>query len=281
MTKIRIGIIGHGFVGKAVDYGFTNESVEKVIVDPIYGTGIDDLGNLSNYDFIFVCVPTPQAPDGSIDDTIINTVMHNLMLRVRINCIIVIKSTITPEIAQLYDNDGVIYNPEFLTEGFAKADFVRPNFHVIGGDEGDAEALASLYRDYSLADDCPVFQMSMVEASIVKYAINSFLALKVTFFNQLYDYTSDLESNYSRVVKAVAADPRIGSSHTKVPGFDGKRGFGGACFPKDTSALINSTDRFTIIEECVKINNEYRSVYSLDEREKQQNVIYNGKTKKE
>lgn len=271
----RIAIIGHGFVGKAVEYGFTNNDVETVIIDPIYGTTVEnDLGLPTNYDFIFVCVPTPFGEDGAIDRTIFDKVMKHLMKFMLINTVIVIKSTITPDIAQDYDLGGVIYNPEFLTEGFAKADFVRPKFHIMGGDDQDVDQLAFLYDQYSLCDPAPIHRMSMVEASLVKYGINAFLATKITFFNQLYDAAEDAGANYSTIMKAIAADPRIGPSHTKVPGFDGKQGYGGACFPKDTNALINYSDRFTLVEECVRINNEYRSRYELDEREKAQNVNY-------
>jgi len=271
----RIAIIGHGFVGKAVDYGFTNDRVEKVIIDPIYNTTVENnLGILGSCHFIFVCVPTPFGEDGTIDATIFNKVMKRLTKSMLINTIIVIKSTVTPDIIRHWDVGGVVYNPEFLTEGFAKADFVRPKFHIIGGDVDECWALKDLYENYSLCDPAPFHFMSMAEASLVKYGINAFLATKITFFNQLYDAAQDIGANYSTIMKAIASDPRIGSSHTKVPGFDGKQGYGGACFPKDTNALINYSDRFTLVEECVRINNEYRAQYDLDERERQQNVTY-------
>ena len=116
--------------------------------------------------------------------------------------------------------------------------------------------------------------MTVEEASFVKYTINSFLALKVTFFNQLYDAVGETDANFARIIQAVGSDPRIGHSHTKVPGFDGKQGFGGACFPKDVSALINTTKVFTILEECVTINNQYRNKYEKDDREVLQNINY-------
>jgi len=274
----RIAIIGHGFVGKAVDYGFTNDQVEKVIIDPIYGTTIEkDLGDPNSYNFIFVCVPTPMKDDGAIDRGIIDSVMKFVTRGILFTTTnIVIKSTITPDIAEDYENDLVVYNPEFLTEASAKQDFVHPEFHVFGGHPEMCYRLKSFYDEYSLCDDVPVYVMSMAEASFVKYAINSFLSTKITFFNQLYDAVKDTSANYTKIMKAVSADPRIGSSHTKVPGFDGKQGYGGACFPKDTNALINYSKRFTLVEECVRINSAYRSQYELDEREKEQNVKYNG-----
>lgn len=76
------------------------------------------------------------------------------------------------------------------------------------------------------------------------------------------------------VGKAVGMDERIGSSHTKVPGFDGKRGYGGACFPKDTQAFVNYNKGLTLLEKVININNDYRARYELDDREKQQNITY-------
>tara|TARA_R100000030_G_scaffold10586_1_gene7235 strand:- start:392 stop:745 length:354 start_codon:yes stop_codon:yes gene_type:complete len=116
--------------------------------------------------------------------------------------------------------------------------------------------------------------MTPKEASFVKYGINSFLALKVTFFNQLYDSIARQGQTFNKVVKAIGTDSRIGHSHTKVPGPDLKQGYGGACFPKDTAALVNFDEGFTIIEKCIKINNEYRKRYELDDREREQNVNY-------
>ena len=76
------------------------------------------------------------------------------------------------------------------------------------------------------------------------------------------------------VINAIGLDPRIGRSHTTVPGYDGKRGFGGACFPKDTTALLTDYPNMTVLEEAIETNNDYRSQYELDFREKEQNVRY-------
>ena len=116
--------------------------------------------------------------------------------------------------------------------------------------------------------------MTVEEASFVKYAINTFLATKVTFFNQLYDAVSQTSANFNKIISVVGADPRIGHSHAKVPGFDGKRGFGGACFPKDTAALLNYTDKMSLLEKVIEINNSYRSSYNKDDRELAQNISY-------
>jgi UDP-glucose 6-dehydrogenase len=80
--------------------------------------------------------------------------------------------------------------------------------------------------------------------------------------------------NFSTIINAVGSDKRIGHSHTRVPGFDGKQGYGGACFPKDTAAFTNYSNKLTLIEKAITINNQYRSQYEKDEREIAQNVNY-------
>lgn len=277
MRKLKLAIIGHGFAGKAVDYGFTHNMVEKTIVDPKYGTTAKDLPD--DIDIAFICVPTPMADDGRIDASILNSVMRELQLLDSIK-LIIIKSTVTPDIIEKYAYESIVYNPEFLTERSAKDDFINPQFHIFGGDKEATSLAADLYSTFSICNPCTSYFMSHKEASFAKYAINSFLALKVTFFNQLYDAVSDTDANYATIMKIVGLDKRIGHSHTKVPGPDGKQGFGGSCFPKDVSAFTKFNNRLTLLEECIKINNTYRSKYELDEREKEQNVNY-GQIKEE
>lgn len=268
---MKIGIVGHGFVGKAVEYGFSHPEVTLQIVDPKYNTTVDDL---SLCDIVFICVPTPMGDNGTIDSSILEGVMDSIWNTQGMRTLVVIKSTITPDLASKYERPGVVYNPEFLREKSAAEDFITPNFHVFGGFADDVDRIEDVYRTYSLCQPCPTFKTSAKEASFIKYAINSFLAMKVTFFNQLYDTVTHDGSNYTTVANAVGADPRIGYSHTRVPGFDGKKGFGGSCFPKDTSALVGYTDKMSLIDTVISINSQYRTQYELDEREKQQNVTF-------
>jgi nucleotide sugar dehydrogenase len=276
---MRVLIIGHGFVGKAVHYGFSNNPVD--VIDPKYKDGLtyDDV-DVSTYDVIFVCVPTPMSEDGSCDVSILDGVLANIPFQPNnADQVVAVKSTIPPRaIAKYSKRKNIVYNPEFLTERSAAEQFVDPQFHVFGGNPETCKRLAKLYDLFSLCNPCPVHIMGLEEASFTKYAINSFLAVKVTFFNQLYDVTQGYA--FESIIKAVGSDKRIGHSHTKVPGFDMKKGYGGACFPKDTAAITNDHPELTLIKECVKINNEYRNEYSLDEREKEQHVNY-GQTKEE
>jgi UDPglucose 6-dehydrogenase len=271
---MKVAIIGHGFVGKAVDYAFTHRDVTRVVIDPKYGNSVEDL---KVCDFAFVCVPTPMGEDGEVDSSIVETVIDYLYHNTE--AVIILKSTVTPEVIDqlVYCHDRLVYNPEFLTEKNAQEQFVNPPFHVLGGPLG-LEVL-ELYEDYSLCNPCPVYYMTAKEASFVKYGINCFLATKVTFFNQLLD-ACDMEGdvNYNVISRAIGADPRIGTGHTKVPGYDGKRGYGGACFPKDTTAWVEYCPESTLIEEVIQINNQYRSQYELDDREKEQHIRYGDDT---
>jgi nucleotide sugar dehydrogenase len=274
---MKLLIVGHGFVGKAVDYGFTHPKVEKTIIDPKYGTSVDSI-NINDYDATFVCVPTPMGEDGSIGFAILDSVMQTLNNANRArHKPIIIKSTVTPAIIEKYSGAGIVYNPEFLREKTAIEDFVNPEFHVFGGSYFDTKIVEQLYSDYSMCRRCESYHMGVKEASLVKYAINSFLATKVTFFNQLYDVAVSENINFNSVINAVSADSRIGSSHMRVPGFDNKRGFGGSCFPKDTSALVAFTNKMTLLERAIDINNHYRVGYVLDDREKEQNISFSKK----
>ena len=276
--KLKIAIVGHGFVGKAIDHGFNDYNCEKIIIDPIYGNSLDDHNEL-NVDVSFVAVPTPMGENGEIDSSIVENTVKNL--KNKRSGIIVIKSTVTPDIiSKLTSNntlgDRVVYNPEFLTEVNANSDFINPDMHVFGGNREFTVRLEEVYKEYSLCKPCPAFHMSATEASFVKYGLNCFLATKVLWFNQFYDVVEKFGGNFGHIVNAIGQDPRIGTSHTRAPGFDGKRGFGGACFPKDTSAFNNfSNKEFTVLAEAIRANNEYRQGYEKDSRELEQNVNYN------
>ena len=270
--KINIAIIGHGYVGKAVDYGFNNNKVIKYIIDPIYKNDLKDLDG-KDIDLAFVCVPTPFGKNGEIDSSIVESVVTDLS---KFACPIVIKSTVTPDIVNklYYTNKFVVYNPEFLTEKNALDDFINPPMHVFGGWRNITNKVQEYYENHSNCKPCPVFHMTAKEASFVKYGINSFLATKVLWMNQFKDIVDNMGCNYNKIINAIGTDIRVGPSHTQVPGPEGKRGFGGACFPKDTQAFASFAKTFTVLEEVIKQNNIYRSQYELDDREKEQKVVY-------
>ena len=277
-VKIRIGIVGHGFVGQAVDYAFTHRDVEKFYVDPKHNTTIDDLLDWEPT-MTFVCAPTPMADNGRIDASIVEDAVLKLLRNGEGG--VVVKSTITPDIVDhLFasvskdEDKRLSINPEFLTESANKEAFVMAKYHVIGGHPDATRVLAHVYQEYSLCTADEFLFCSGTEAAFIKYGVNSYLATKVTFFNQLFDSIEKFDCNFPTVANAIGKDPRIGLGHTRVPGYDGKRGYGGACFPKDTSAFTHFDDGLTLIDTCISINNAYRKEYELDAREESNNVRY-------
>ena len=271
MNKLKLGIVGHGFVGGAVDYAFTHREIEKFYVDPKHGTTIDDLVDWKPH-ITFICAPTPMAESGFVDASIVEDATLKLLEHTEGG--VVIKSTITPDIvdrlySSVFEDDikRLTINPEFLTETNAKEQFIDADYHIVGGHPDACQALAQLYDVYSLCTANEYIFCSGPEAAFIKYGVNSFLATKVTFFNQLHDAVQKFGCNFPTVANAIGKDKRITVSHTRVPGYDGKRGFGGACFPKDTRAFTLFDPDLTLLDKCVNINNNYRKQYELDERE--------------
>jgi len=287
----RLGIVGHGFVGQAVEYAFTHPIVKFRLYDPKYNTDVDELKDMDAEDqpqCFFICAPTPSNDNGSVDSSIVETAVLKCLNYT--DAMVIVKSTITPDVVnRLYasmnaeQKDRFAYNPEFLTEKNAKADFVGAKYHVIGGTPSAIMETIDLYEIFSSCESNDYHRMTAYEASFVKYTINSFLSTKVTFFNQLYDLVNLYGCNYNTIVRAVGADDRVGMGHTRVPGFDGKRGFGGACLPKDTAAFLHfsthehedgGTISFDLLQKVLDINTSYRIQYDLDEREKVNNITF-------
>ena len=263
---MKLGIVGHGFVGTAVDHGFTKD-IQKFIVDPKHNSTntIEDLIKFKP-DAVFVAVPTPQSESGECNTEILEGVMQQLNNSKGL--LVIVKSTVPAyklqKIQEECINIRIVYNPEFLTEKNYIDDFVNPAMHVFGGMNKDTDAVEKLYLEHSDCAECPVYKTDIVTASMVKYCINSFLATKVTFMNEMYDVLNAAKgADWNTFSKIIQTDPRIGKSHMKVPGADGLRGYAGSCFPKDTAALawfareILNT-QFTQLETSIKINDTLR-----------------------
>ena len=278
--NFRLGIIGHGFVGKAVDYCFSTQGVTKFIIDPKEND--NTLQDLCDWEpqCVFICLPTPAKDDGGVDTKDIDDAVMRLVNLTE--AFIVIKSTVPPDaIDRLSRIDGrIVYEPEFLQESNSKQDMIEARFRVFGVHQQEAaQHLEGLYNHFSLANPTQIVTMSPVEASFFKYTVNNYLSMKVTFMNQLKKVMDDFGGSYNQLSRALMAEPRMGHSHMKIPGPDGKDGFGGACFPKDLSAFINfvdtKTDQSSAIWKTVQLlNNEIRSEYDLNDREREQNVNF-------
>ena len=263
---MKLGIVGHGFVGTAVDHGFTRD-IQKFIVDPKHNSTntIEDLIKFKP-NAVFVAVPTPQSESGECNTEILEGVMQQL--NASKGLLVIVKSTVPAyklqKIQEECINIRIVYNPEFLTEKNYIDDFVNPAMHVFGGMNKDTDAVEKLYLEHSDCAECPVYKTDLITASMVKYCINSFLATKVTFMNEMYDVLRAARgADWNTFTKIIANDPRVGNSHMRVPGNDGQRGYAGSCFPKDTAALawfareILNTP-FTQLETSIKINDTLR-----------------------
>jgi len=281
--ELRIGIVGHGFVGKATDWGFS-ENTNKFIVDPKNGTNIDQLAEF-NPELIFVCVPTPMGENGTQDSSIIEAVVQELSAKCR-ESITVIKSTVLPSILEKIEkaNPKIIYNPEFLREKHANEDFMNSEMIIFGGNKNIASQVSKFYLDHSRCKTKKHIFMDISSASLVKYTINTFLASKVMFFNEMHEVFNKLKSNdsWELFIKTLSLDKRIGESHMNVPGHDARKGFGGACFPKDTAALLKYAEdigiELGVLKAVINKNNIIRGQYAeLDDREKEQNVSFDDK----
>ena len=219
--------------------------------------------------------------DGSQDLSILNSVFDQLQ-DLELKTVFVLKSTVTPDNLSLLENRlEFVYNPEFLREKHASEDFINCEIILFGGNKKLCKKVSKFYSDFTLCKKKEHFITDKTTASLVKYAINSFLATKVIFFNQLESIlrSSNTDSDWTSFVKIISADKRIGGSHMNVPGHDGRKGFGGGCFPKDISALEMFSAKkgvnFSLIKEVIKINNKIRSVYNdRTEREADQNIFF-------
>ena len=263
---MKLGIVGHGFVGTAVDHGFTKD-VQKFIVDPKHNS-TNTIESLIEFkpDATFVAVPTPMLETGECNISILQEVLQKLNRHK--GHLVIVKSTVPSYKLQALQEQCVdlriVYNPEFLTEKNHIMDFQKPSMHIFGGINADTDAVEKLYKEHSDCAECPVYKTDLITASMVKYCINSFLATKVTFMNEMYDVLKAAKgTDWKTFTDMIGNDPRIGKTHMKVPGNDGQRGYAGSCFPKDTAALawfareILNTP-FTQLETSIEINEKLR-----------------------
>ena len=242
----KIGIIGRGFVGSAVEFGFSAQTGCDALVK-VYDKNpklslhsLDETVNSSQ--FIFVSVPTPSNSDGSINLDIIHDVLFSINKINRSENIILIRSTIVPGTTRLFQKEfpnlNFVFNPEFLTERSAKYDFINQSRFILGGEKTYTSQVASLFK-WRFGNSVPIIETDFETAELIKYMNNCFFATKVSFLNEMKLISDKVGSNWDLAIEGFVRDGRIGHSHLSVPGPDGKFGFGGSCFPKDIQAIIN------------------------------------------
>ena len=243
---MKIGIVGYGYVGKATAL-LGCKDVEVLIWDTNPSLrNINELKDLIVCDFVFICVPTPMNEDGSCHTDLVKGVATDLIdLGVKSERII-IRSTIPVGTSKSL---GVGFMPEFLTEANWEKDFRELKFRVIGLPNPKLYPIQSeLNHLFYLASSAGQIKSSQIcychtdEAELAKLTRNTFLSVKVSFFNEIYQFCKDRNIDYEMVKSLVAEDERIGYSHTKVPGPDGNMGYGGTCFPKDIHSLFNQME---------------------------------------
>jgi UDPglucose 6-dehydrogenase len=226
-----------------------------------------------------------MSDDGSQNSSIIENVIKELVLNCP-NAIKVVKSTVLPSLLEELKkiDSKLVYNPEFLREKHANIDFVNSEMIIFGGDRNISTQVSNAYLRHSRCKTKEHIFTDLKTASFIKYSINTFLASKVIFFNELHSIHEklDVKDSWDSVVNIISKDSRIGESHMNVPGHDGRKGFGGACFPKDSLALIKFADSLNInlnsLITTVKVNNKIRSKYKdLDSRESEQNISFDDK----
>ena len=277
---MKVGIVGFGFVGKALRYGL-RDNVDCIEIDPKLKTNLNDLKNFYP-DIIFICLPTPMKDDGSQNIDLIDEVLEKIN-KFDFNPLVVLKSTVLPLHAEVISNknNNLVINPEFLRENSANEDFIKSEIIIFGGEKQNCEILSDFYNNHThcLCRD-HVFT-DIVSASLIKYTINSFLALKVIFFNEIKSVFDNVNSNnnWLNFINALSRDKRIGHSHMNVPGPDGRLGFGGPCFPKDINAFIKYSQEIgselNLLKKANIINNNIRAKYNdPTDREKEQNIKF-------
>src|SRR5919107_3515014 len=297
---MHIAVIGTGYVGLVTGACFAEFGVDVTCVDvdedkisrllkgvmPIYEPGLEHLvlkntqaGRLrfttdvkqaiEQALVIFLAVGTPPKPDGSPDLSFVEQAASSIAEYMNGYKVVVTKSTVPigtgehlrkliSERKKTRANFGVVSNPEFLREGAAINDFMRPDRVVIGSRDEEAIAIMKdLYRPLYLIE-APFVITSLEAAELTKYAANAFLATKVSFINEIANLCDKIGCDVHDVARAIGMDKRIGSKFLH-PG----PGYGGSCFPKDTSALLSVARAFgadaLIVESVIEVNRRQRA----------------------
>ena len=267
----EIGIIGQGFVGSAVKEGMQNYfKVFAFDKDPNKFSSATSIFNVvENTELTFLCVPTPMRKSGQCDLNILNAALDEISKSAtalnKKNYIVVIKSTIPPgttdHLSSIYTNLELVFNPEFLTEANAVDDYKNQNRIVIGGDRPGTTKVKQVFS--KAFPKVPIIKTSATIAEMIKYVTNTFLALKVSYANEMYQICQGLNIDYDKVIEYARYDDRLGNSHWSVPGPDGDFGFGGHCFPKDIAALQHLAGTMkidtTILNAAINKNTSVRT----------------------
>ncbi len=289
---MEISIIGSGYVGLVTGACFADVGHTVICVDndskkieslqagkvPIYEPGLEELihrnvsarrlrftGNIEegvdNSQIIFIAVPTPQQPDGSVDLSFIEKVARDIAAVLKDYRVIVDKSTVpvktgekVAESIKRYNRHGakfdVVSNPEFLREGCAVGDLMQPDRIVIGAQSQQAvDLMKKVYEPFM----APILVTDVNSAELIKHAANSFLALKISYINAVAAICEASGADVEKVADGIGMDQRIGRNFLNAG-----IGYGGSCFPKDIAAFITISEQlgvpFNLLKEVQRIN---------------------------
>ena len=239
----KIGIIGIGFVGAAILKSYQIKNIDVVGYDKFKNGYVDTFDDILNCDIVFLCLPTLfDETNKCYDKSTIYEVCSNLVEQ-NYSGIIVLKSTVEPEttniLSSTFTSLQIFHNPEFLTARTAFEDFHNQTHIVIGVGPNciDSNILNIFYSTYYPQAEISV--CSALESESMKIFCNSFYASKIILFNEYYSLCQKNGADFNNIKSLMLKNNWINPMHTDVPGTDGKLGFGGACFPKDTKALLS------------------------------------------
>lgn len=288
-TLFSIGIIGNGFVGKATSLLKNTDVAVKIYdIDPKkcvpLGTTLLDVCDTN---VIFICVPTPMrsTEDTESDTSIVENVIDKVKSAVDKSetpkaPFIVVRSTVPVGFCHKF---GVHHFPEFLTERGWEEDFKTSKHFIIGINKQSShdqerrfellmKKIFYLAKENDCVSSCDVRFCNTDTSELVKYTRNAYLATKVSFFNEIYDFAKKKNLNYNIFAELVALDERITNSHTKVPGPDGQRGWGGTCLPKDTLSLLHQFSENNV--ESYVIKSTIHRNLKIDRKDKDWEELY-------
>ena len=277
---MKIGIIGNGFVGSAtallecIDISIIIHDINPNLCKPMNTT----LNDICNCDLIFISVPTPMNKDGSCHTNILESVVHNISQIKSTNELLLINRCTVP--VNTTNDLNCYYMPEFLTEKNFKNDFINNPEWIFGLKKASTDTLfkekitelINIAHKNKCINSNKIHFVDNNEAEMIKLFRNTFLSTKISFCNEIYQFCQSQNISYENVRKIATNDPRIGSSHTTVPGHDGFLGYGGTCFPKDTNNLYFQMKEKNLDSYIIKATVERNEIVDRQEHDWKLNV---------